>query len=97
MSFENLSAVLEELCTIRARMKVDSDREEALAKAVKSAVAGAVADTVVGSVMFSIKLQKGRSSLDTAQMTADGIDLAKYQREGKPSAVLSVKRVNVLS
>jgi hypothetical protein len=97
MSFENLEAVLDELCTIRARMKVDGDREEELAKAIKSAVSGAVAETVVGSVMFSIRVQKGRSSLDTAQMTKDGIDLSKYAIEGKPSAVLSVRRVNVLS
>lgn len=47
--------------------------------------------TEVGGWKVNWQSRKGKVSLDTKAMEADGIDLAKYQREGDPFDVLVIK------
>ena len=96
MSFDNLKMVLDELCTLRDRIKTDTKRADELSATVKQALSSPTDDTMVGGVVFSLKINKGRTSYDTAAMIADGIDVEKYAKIGAPIAVLSVKRVHQL-
>ena len=96
MSFDNLKTVLDELCTMRDKIKNDTKRADELSATVKQALSGPTGDTMVGGVVFSLKINKGRASYDMPAMLADGIDIEKYAKIGAPIAVLSVKRVNQL-
>lgn len=96
MSFDNLKGVLEELADLRAEIKVKQERADELGKAVKSAISGQVQDTIVGNVVFSLRVNAGRSSFDWEAMKADGIDIEPYRKQGAPVSTLTVKRVNTL-
>lgn len=89
----NLDADVQRIMEVK-KIKSDAETEE---KVLKASIGDELTkrktnSVVVGDVTVQLAEVAGRTTIDKKSMTADGIDLSKYEKVGKPSTRLTVEQ-----
>lgn len=93
MSLDNIKPLLAEYAHIKAERDVLDARLKDLDKQVRPILVeqGSVQ---VANFVFSCTMVPGRKTLDKKAMTADGIDLAPYEKVGAPFTQLKITTID---
>ncbi len=88
----NLQTIAEGIAALDEEIKRLKKKKEELEEEFRPAVAGR-GPVVFGNWIFECKLSEGRKTLDKQKMMDDGIDVAQYERTGKPFTTMTIKKV----
>lgn len=92
-SLDNAKSYFEEYGRLKSLVKDAEARMKELDELVRPALTGRGA-TVIGKFMFKLTESPGRKTLDKEALLADGVDVEKYYKVGKPFTTLKIEEVD---